>query len=117
MTTVGTAMADRLRDLTENTNEKHNILELLRFFGRRPGTRFNRQAIIRTSNSTIKTGRALNYLIDKGAVKVCTDNNTLTYTLTDEGGIHNLAKDLAKLDWSQFNVTLKQILVSSSDLN
>ena len=117
MTTVGAAMWDRLRELTGNTNDKHNILELLRFFGRRPNTRFNRQAIIRTSNSTTKTERALKYLIDKGAIRECDERNVLTYTLTDEGWMHNLAKDLGNIDWSQYNITLRQILQPSGDIN
>ena len=117
MTTAGTALGDRLRNLTEDTNEKHNILELLRFFGRRPNTRFNRQAIIRTSNSTRKTEKALKYLIDKGAVREYDESNILTYALTDEGWMHNLAKDLANLDWSQFNITLRQLLKAPGDIN
>ena len=117
MTATGNAIEDKLLNLTENTSDKHNILELLRFFGRRPGTRFNRQAIIRTSNSTTKTERALNYLINIGAVRECSDSNILTYSLTDEGWLHSLAKDLANLDWSQFNITLRQLIKAPGDVN
>ena len=117
MTTAGAAIGDRLRNFTENTSDKHDIVELLRFFGRRPNTRFNRQAIIRTSNSSRKTEKALKYLIDTGAVKECDESNILTYVLTDKGWMHNLAKDLASLDWAQFNITLRQILQSPRDIN
>ncbi len=116
MTTVGNAIGERLRNLIENTNDKHNILELLRFFGRRPNTRFNRQAIVLTSNSARKTERALKYLIDIGAVREYDESNILTYALTDEGWMHTLAKELANLDWSQFNITLRQVLQSPGDL-
>jgi predicted transcriptional regulator len=117
MKTVGTAMGDILRDLTGNAKDKHNILELLRFFGRKPNTRFNRQAIIRIANSAAKTEKALKYLVSKGAVRECNENDSITYSLTDQGWMHSLAKDLATLDWSQYYMTLKQILQPSNESN
>lgn len=92
------------------------LLELLQFFGRYPHTRFSALAIIHALNGRrLYTERALRHLVDKGVVKRCNENKVFLYSLTEDESLRSLALDLAKLDWWQWQLLLKQIYPASAE--
>jgi len=86
-------------------------LELLRFFGGYPRTRFNRLAVIHALNvngGRLYIERALRQLVDKGMIRISMDNNVPIYSLTEDEPLRSLAAELAKLDWPQWQLLLRQ---------
>ncbi|MBM2825882.1 MAG: hypothetical protein HW402_1546 [Dehalococcoidales bacterium] len=105
------AMADKLGQLIRRYVDDHYSLELLRFFGGYPHARFSELAVVHALNSnhgTMYIRGALRQLVDKGVVKISTDNNVSLYALTEDESLCNLASDLAKLDWHQWQLVFRQ---------
>lgn len=96
--------------IREYAGDQYCLVELLRFLGRHPNTRFSRLVIIHALNSRkLYTERALKHLASNGVVRTCTENNVPLYSLTEAEPRRNWALDLAKLDWYQWQLLLKQI--------
>lgn len=105
------AMAEQLGQLVRRYVDDHYCLELLRFFGGYPHTRFSELAVVHALESNygvLYIKRALRRLTDKGVVRISTDNNISFYSLTENESLCTLASDLAKLDWSQWQLVFKQ---------
>jgi hypothetical protein len=86
-------------------------LELIQFFGQHPHTRFSGLAILHAlsvSGERLYVEKALRQLVDKGLVKTYSENNIAFYCLTDDDALRQAALDATRLDWSQWQVMLRQ---------
>jgi hypothetical protein len=86
-------------------------LELIQFFGWHPATRFSELAILHAlsvSGERRYITKALSRLVDNGAVKTYSENGIALYCLTDEEPLRQAALDIARLDWSQWQLMLRQ---------
>lgn len=79
-------------------------LELLRFFGTYPVTRFSELAVIHAISDEDKSPikNALGRLLLSGIVGVCITNGTHLYRLTDNKELHDSVVYLAKLEWQEW---------------
>jgi len=104
------AIEDKLHEFIKEHGEEQCYLELLRFFGRHPYTRFSRRAIVRAlDHPRFYVERDLGRLINSGVVKAYTSNSVSFYSLTDDESLCSLVLDLAKLNWLQWRLVLRQI--------
>ena len=95
-------------------DDQYCLVELLRFLGRHPNTRFSRLVILHALNSRkLYTERALKHLASNGVVRTYVENNVPLYSLTEEEPQRNWALDLAKFDWYQWRSLLKQIYTAA----
>ena len=111
MTAFEIKIAEELCQSVKQYADDHYCLELLRFFGWHPHARFNELAVVHALNSNggkLHTKRALKQLVDKGVVRISIDNNIPLYSLTEDESLCSLASDLAKLDWRQWQLVLRQ---------
>ena len=107
------AIAEKLCQSIKQYADDRYCLELLRFFGGYPHARFNELAVVHALNSNggkSYTNRALRRLVDKGVVRISIDNNVPLYSLTEDESLRSLASDLAKLDWRQWQLVLRQTI-------
>ena len=105
------AVEDQLARCVQNyADDRCNLLELLRFLGKHPYTRFSRAAVVLAlKNQGVSVERGLKYLVDKGIVTVETDNRIELYSLTCNEPVRNWALELVRLDWCQWQSVLRQI--------
>ncbi len=111
MTVAEITIAEKLCQFIEEHADDHYCLELLRFFGWYPHARFSELAVVHALNSNpgkLYTKRALRRLADEGVVKIYTENNVFLFSLTEDETLHSLALDLARLDWHQWQLVLRQ---------
>jgi len=97
--------------LAEKRSENRYYLELLRFFGAHPNTRFNRLAVIQSLNendSEYDIERALVQLITKGLVKASNENNTRFYSLTEDESGRKWVMELVKLEWHNCQMAFRK---------
>ncbi len=96
--------------IREYAGDQYCLVELLRFLGRHPNTRFSRLAVIHALNSRkLYTEKALKHLVSHGVVRNCLENNVPLYSLTEEETPRKWALDLAKFDWCEWQLLLKRI--------
>lgn len=113
MTTTEITIAEELCQFIKQYVAGYHCLELLRFFGRHPRTQFSEPAVVNALNSTrgkLNIKKALKQLVDKGVVRISVDNNVSLYSITEEESLRSLASKLAKLDWSRWQLIMKQAL-------
>jgi hypothetical protein len=113
VTTAEITIAEELCQFIKQYVDDYHCLELFRFFGAYPNARFNELAVVHALNSEWGTSyvkRAIGYLVDKGVVKVSVCNDTPLYSMTEDESLRSLALNLAKLDWSQWQLMLRQTL-------
>jgi len=118
MTMAKITIEDRLGQFIKQYVDDHYCLELLRFFGWYPHAQFNELAVIHALNSNrgkLYTKGALRQLVDKGVVRISIDNNISLYSLTEDESLCSLASDLAKLDWRQWQLVLRQTLLTTAE--
>ncbi len=93
-------------------------LELLQFFGGYPHARFSWLAVVHALNvngGRLYVERALRHLINKGVVRTYIEGNNLPlYFLTGDEPLRRPALELAKLDWHQWQLVLRQIYPASA---
>ena len=112
------AIAGKLCQFIEQYEDDRYCLELLRFFGGYPHARFSELAVVHALNSNngkLYTKRALRRLMDEGVIRTHNENNVLLYSLTGDESLCNLASDLSKLDWRQWQLVLGQTYLSSGE--
>jgi len=96
--------------INEYEDDRYCLLELLRFWGRHPCTRFSQLVIIHALDSRRPyVERALRYLINMGVVRTHIDNNLPVYSLTEEESLRSPVLNVAKLDWGQWQLVLGRI--------
>ncbi len=97
--------------LTQEYADDPYCLKLIQFFGWHPNARFSGLAILHALNVSSERHyieRAMMQLIDKGVVRTYSENNVRLYCLTDNESLRQAARDIARLDWSQWQVVLRQ---------
>ena len=102
---------DTLFQFINKYSKNRYYLELLRFFGIHPSTRFNRLAIIYAlseGGGKLEVEKALVHLTEKGVVKSCIESNAQLYSLTGCEAIRRQVLKLSKLEWHQWQLILKQ---------
>jgi hypothetical protein len=106
------AIEDELAKCVQNyADDRCNLLELLRFFGKHPYTRFSRAAIVLAlKNQGIFVERGLKYLVENGIVTTETENKIQLYSLTSSEHVQNWALEIVRLDWRQWQSVLRKIL-------
>lgn len=111
MTIIQMTEKEYLYQLIKEYNDNPYCLELIQFFGWHPNARFSGLAILHAlsvSGERRYVEKALRQLIDKGLVKTYSENNIAFYCLTDDNALRQAALDIARLDWSQWQVMLRQ---------
>ena len=105
------AIEDELAKYVRNyADDRCNLLELLRFLGKHPYTRFSCAAIVLAlRNQGVFVRRGLKYLIENRIVTVETENKIQLYSLTSSEHLQNWALEMARLDWCQWQSVLRQI--------
>jgi hypothetical protein len=86
-------------------------LEIIQFFGWHPNTRFSGLAIthaLSVNGERRYIHKALQQLVDKGVVNTYSENGVDLYCLTDNSKLRQNALDVAGIDWSQWQDTLRQ---------
>ena len=117
MTFTKSTGEEKLSQFMKQYVDDQHCLELLRFFGGYPRARFSELAVVHALNSNygkLYTRKAIRQLIDKGMIQTSTDNNICFYSLTNDESLSSLATDLAKLDWHQCWLALRQTLATSA---
>ena len=115
MTSAKTTIKEKLCQFIKQYMDSQYCLELLRFLEGYPHVRFSELAIVHALNSNpgkLYTKRALRQLVDKGLVRISIDNNIRFYSLTEDKSLRSLATDLARLDWHQWQLVLRQTLAA-----
>jgi hypothetical protein len=117
MLTSEATMDAKLTTLVNGYNDDHcGLLELLRWLAKHPHTRFSRLAMSHVLNDRkVFTARALRYLIDKEVVKAHSENGIRLFSLTAEEPLLSWVLDLGRMDWSQWNLMLRQVAVESME--
>jgi hypothetical protein len=108
---IETAKHDALNQIIDMYHERRCCLELLRFFGTYPYTRFNRPAVIhamKETSSQLEVDGALRDLILTRIVQESFENNTLLYSLTGDEIIHGWIEEIAKLEWRHWQLVLNK---------
>jgi hypothetical protein len=106
------AVEDKLAKCVQNyADDRCNLLELLRFLGKHPYTRFSRAAIVLgLRNQGVFVERGLKYLVESGIVTVEIDNNRIQlYSLTSNEPMRDAVFELVRLDWCQWQSVLRQM--------
>ncbi len=107
---ISSDIGEKLYQFIKEHADDQNCLELLQFFGRYPHTRFSELAVIHALDGRKSfMQKALKELTNKGLVKRCVENNVPLYRLTSDEPLRSLVLDLAKLDWCEWQLMLKQI--------
>jgi len=112
MTASEIAIAEKLDQFLKEYADSYYCLEILRFFGKYPRARFSGLAVVHALNvngGRLYIEKVLRYLIDKGVVKTYIENNVRLYSLTEDESLRSLVSDLAKLDWHQWQLVVRQI--------
>ncbi len=113
MFTSDIEIEEQLGKYTENYNDDRcSLLELIRFLGKHPYTRFSRAAIVLAfRHQSVFVERGLKYLVSNGIVTLETENKINLYSLTSCEEIRNWALQLVKLDWIQWQTILRKAIL------
>ncbi len=104
------AIDDNLARCFRNyADERWSLLELLRFLGKHPYTRFSRAAIVNALRQQgVFVERALKYLVETGLITVEAENNINLYSLASKEPMRSWAEELVRLDWRQWQSVLRE---------
>ncbi|HEX9897558.1 MAG TPA: hypothetical protein VGA85_07885 [Dehalococcoidales bacterium] len=111
MATAQATEREFLCQLIKEYSDDPYCLELIQFFGWHPNACFSGLAILHAlsvSGERRYVEKALRQLIDKGVVKTYSENNIAFYRLTDDKALHQAVLDIARLDWGEWQVMLRQ---------
>ena len=113
MTTARITMVEELNQFIEQYADSPHCLELFRFFGEYPHARFSKLAVVHALNSEqgeSSIRKALKQLVDRGVIRMSVNNNISLYSMAEDESLRSLASKLAKLDWGQWQLMLRQTL-------
>lgn len=87
------------------------LMEMLRFLGKHPNTRFSRRALVHALKSERHrvVERGLKYLTDSGVASSDSEKGILLYALAKTGPMRDWALNLARVDWHQWQTLLKEV--------
>jgi hypothetical protein len=114
MENTGITERNTFNQLMEKRSDNRYYLELLRFFGAHPNTRFNRLAVIQSLNendSEYEIERALAQLISNGVIKASNENNTRFYSLTKDESRRKWVMELVKLEWHNCQLAFRKAVL------
>jgi hypothetical protein len=102
---------EQLEKYTGSYNDDRcSLLELIRFLGKHPYTRYSRAAIVLAfRHQGVFVERGLKYLVANGIATLESENKINLYSLTSCEEIRNWVLHLVKLDWCQWQSVLKEI--------
>ena len=94
--------------IVQKFRDDNYCLELLRFFGNYPTTRFSELAVVHALSDEEKSRvkGALGRLLLSGIVGVCIANGTHLYKLADNEGFRDAVMYLAKLEWREWRMII-----------
>ena len=108
---ISTIRETPVRVIIKKYADDHYCLELLRFFGTYPSTRFSELAITHALDDDGEKSRILNSLgrlaID-GTIKTCIENGNHLYQLSNDESLHDSVVHLAEMDWRQWHMMLAE---------
>ena len=113
MTTTETSSEEHLRRLVnEYSDDRVCLLEILRFWGRHPSTRFNQPAILHSLDGADPSHvqSALSYLINKEVVVENNQTRIACYQLTEFEPLRGELLTLSRHDWSQQNLIQNKLI-------
>jgi hypothetical protein len=107
-------LAERLCTFIKDFCDDLCCLQLLLFFARHPGVRFNRTAVLQAARAVRQFDAipGLKRLIDRKIVVTYTENGITLYGLCKEEPIHSTVVDLCHIDQRQWQILVEQILKS-----
>jgi hypothetical protein len=109
-TSVAAVENELSKCISNYSDDRYSLLELLRFLGKHPYTRFSKAAIVLAlKNQGVFVERGLKFLVENGIVAQEFENKIRLYSLTSNGNAHSWATELVKLDWCQWQSLIKQI--------
>jgi hypothetical protein len=96
--------------IKDYADDRRCLLELLRFLGKHPFTRFSRLAVVHAlKHQGILVGRELKYLVDQELVTEEVENSIHLFSLTPTEQTQKWAHELGQLDWCQWQSLLRQV--------
>ena len=99
-----------IQSVQDYADDRRCLLELFRFLGKHPYTRFSRMAVVHAlKNQGVLAERGLKYLVDKRLVTVEVENNIKLFSLTMTEQTRTLAFEMGRLDWCQWQSVLRQV--------
>jgi len=110
MATTPVAAGETLCRLIKEYRNNPYCLELIQFFGWHPQTSFSGLAVrhaLTVNGESRYIERALCHLVDKGVVRTYSENNVSLYCLTEDPCWRQVALDIARLEWSQWQSMLR----------
>lgn len=113
MTKADMNTVEELGQFTKQYVDSYHCLELLRFFGGYPHAQFSELAVVYALNlnrERLRIKEVLRQLVDKGLLRISVFNNISLYSLTEDESLCRLALNIAKFDWHQWQLMLRQTL-------
>ena len=102
------AIEEKLRQFIKDYADDKCCLELIRFFGRHPNTRFSHLATVHAlTGQRLYTDQALRRLVNSGVVKTYIENNVPRYSLSDDELLRSLVLALAELNRCQWQLVVR----------
>jgi hypothetical protein len=96
--------------IEDYTDDRRCLLELIRFLGKHPFTRFSRLAIIHAlKDQSILVSRGLTYLVEKELVTEEVENSIHLFSLATTENTRTFTNELSQLDWCQWQSLLRQV--------
>jgi hypothetical protein len=107
-----TAIEDELAKCVQNyADDRCSLLELLRFLGKHPFTRFSRAAVvIALRNQGVFVERGLKYLVASGIVATETEKEIQLFSLSSNAPVRDWALELGRLDWCQWQSVMRNLV-------
>jgi hypothetical protein len=107
-----TAIEDELAKCVHNyADDRCSLLELLRFLGKHPYTRFSRAAVVMgLRNQGVFVERGLKYLVAGGIVTTETEKEIQFFSLTSNEPVRDWALKLGSLDWCQWQSLMRNLV-------
>jgi hypothetical protein len=102
------------RYIKDYADDQCCLLELLRFLGKHPFTRFSQLAIVHAlKNQGVLVSRGLKYLIENELVTEEIENSIHLFSLTTTEQGQSWTLELGQMDWYQWQSLLKRVTISN----